>query len=351
MGVRNLWLRLLVCMAVFPHATFAQVAPGAFAAKLLDPNGAEIVNVEATLYLKNMATGATQSMNLPLNGEFTFSGLEPGIYDLSIPIQSAMYSAFEQTTITIASGETLKTNLQIEWGINLGTIGDDPTMLGADMRKRAGDTSGPPPRNADGKPDLSGMWYNIPGDRGARPQPPLQPWAEEMNKQLQKINRQHAGVYCLPQSAVPITLNFPHKFVQTKDLLIHFTEFTTPGYRQIFLDGRPHPPAEEWNPAWLGHSTGRWEGDTLVVESVGFNEITPGFGVHTEKLKVIERYRRPDNGKLEVEIIATDPEAYTGEWRYSFTAGLTPTEEILEFVCPENNVDVLHNGQPWRGRP
>ena len=116
------------------------------------------------------------------------------------------------------------------------------------------------------------------------------------------------------------------------------------------MAGRIRPPKSGTPRGW-GTPSASWEGDTLVIDTVGFNEITPGFGVHTEKLHVVERIRRPNRGLIEIEMTATDPDAYTGEWKYKYTAGLIPTEEILEFVCPENNVDVLHNGQPWRGRP
>ena len=78
----------------------------------------------------------------------------------------------------------------------------------------------------------------------------------------------------------------------------------------------------------------------------------PGFAVHSEKLHVVERWRRPTRGRLEVEITATDPDAWDGEFKMSFVAGLIPDEEILEFVCPENNVDPLHfGGLGWKGRP
>ena len=87
------------------------------------------------------------------------------------------------------------------------------------------------PRMADGKPDLSGMWYVIPLDRGAIPPVPMQKWADDMQKELNRINQQGPAVYCLPQSAIPTTLPFPYKFVQTHDLIVHITEFTTPGYR------------------------------------------------------------------------------------------------------------------------
>ena len=206
----------------------------------------------------------------------------------------------------------------------------------------------------DGKVDFSGVWYNVPPPMEVRVAllPPMQPWAGDMYKQLQKLYPQGPQAYCLPQHAVPTALLFPYKVVQTKELMVHLTEATTPGHRQVFMDGRPHPPADEWNPAWMGHSIARWEGDTLVIDSTGFNEVTPGFGVHTEKLHVVERWRRPSLGQLEVEITATDPDAWTGEFRMSFSAALVPKEEILEFVCPENNVDPLHfGGLGWKGRP
>ncbi len=146
---------------------------------------------------------------------------------------------------------------------------------------------------------------------------------------------------------------FPYKIIQSRDALVSLTETFSPGWRQVFLDGRPHPPMNEWNPAWHGHSVGRWEGDTLVIDTVGFNEITPGFGVHSEKLHVIERWRRPDRGRLEIEITATDPEAWTGEFKFSFASGLVPNQEVLEYVCAENNPDILRVGSErgWRGRP
>ena len=102
----------------------------------------------------------------------------------------------------------------------------------------------------------------------------------------------------------------------------------------------------------MGHSVGSWEGDTLVVETVGFNEVAPGFGIHTEKLRVTERIRRPEFGRLEIEITAEHPEAYTDTYTLHYEAGLVPDEEILEFVCAENNKDPLHFGAlGWKGRP
>ena len=93
---------------------------------------------------------------------------------------------------------------------------------------------------------------------------------------MQKLYSQGPQAYCLPQHAIPTALLFPYKVVQTKDLMVHLTEFTTPGYRQVFLDGRPHPPADEWNPAWMGHSVGPLGRRYARHRQHGFNEITPG---------------------------------------------------------------------------
>jgi hypothetical protein len=217
-------------------------------------------------------------------------------------------------------------------------------MLMNDMRAKAGNISGPTPRMPDGKPDFSGMWAHI--TEPGRPTPfPLKPWAAEIQKKLTETSgafRQGPAAFCLPQSALQITLPFHFKLVQTPTLMIHITEFLTPGYRQIFMDGRGHP--KDWNPAWEGHAIGKWDGDTLVVDSTGFNEIAAGVGIHSEKLHVVERFRRPDLGHLEVDITVDDEDAYTATWKRTVRATLIPQEEILEFVCAENNKDPLHFG-------
>jgi hypothetical protein len=322
---------------------------------MVDPNGALITNLESvTVTLTSKATGDVKSLALPGSGEFTFAGLTAGAYDLVIPIGCCMYDRYEQQNIQIVAGEDLKLDLPISWGMNLGTIGDDPVQLANDMRATVGTIDGPTPRMPDGKVDFSGFWANIPTAPGQGPRlPPMQPWAAEMQQQLQTLNTQNPGAYCLPQHAVPILLSFPYKVYQTKDALVSITEFFTPGWRQVFMDGRPHPSADEWNPAWNGHSIGYWEGDTLVIDTVGFNEIAPGFGVHTEKLRIIERWRRPNLGRLEVEVRATDPEAWTGEHDFSVAATLVPGQEVLEFICAENNQDMARWGsdRAWRGRP
>jgi Carboxypeptidase regulatory-like domain len=342
---------LLFGLALCVGASALAQAPGGIAGKFLDENGALVPGLDATLALTNTATGAKVSAKLPTDGTYAINNLSPGTYDLAIPIACCMYRTYEQKGLTIAAGKTLALDLHLAWGINLGTIGDDPGMLGNDMRAKAKNIAGPAPRLSNGKPDFSGMWYNVPPPTGyGRPQ--MKPWAAEMFAQLQKLapDQQNAASYCLPQHAIPTTLPFPYKLVHTPEIIIHMVEFMTPGFRQVFLDGRPHP--EDWNPAWMGHSTGKWDGDTLVIDTVGFNEITPGFGVHSEKLHVVERFRRPDKGHLEVDVTADDAEAFTAPYTFSIRAELVPEEEILEFVCPENNKDPLHfGGLGWKGRP
>jgi hypothetical protein len=145
--------------------------------------------------------------------------------------------------------------------------------------------------------------------------------------------------------------NYPYKFVQTPRLIVQLVEDMVISHRQIHLDGRAHPKPEEWNPSWYGHSIGRWEGDTLVVETVGFNESTPGFGIHTESLKITERFTRTSRGRMRITVTAEDPEAWTAPWVREREAGLAEGTEIVEFVCAEGAPAQSAKRAPWRARP
>ena len=329
----------------------AQDPTGSIAGRLIDPNGLTVTGLDTPIYLTHAETAVVYSSNVSLDGEYAIEDLPAGQYELSFPTSCCMYGSYLADDVSIASGQVLEYDLDLQWHINLGTIGDDPAMLGNDMRSKSSEVSDPAPRFSDGTPDLSGIWYNIPVS-GEREQPAMQPWAADIARQLREMNVDPiAGAYCLPYSAVPTLLNFPYKIVQTPDLIVQITEFVTPTYRQIFLDGRERP--EFWNPSWYGHSLGHWEGDTLVVESVGFNEITPGFGIHSESLRIVERYRRTSFGTLEIEVTAEDPDAWTEPFVIRRTAGIAAADqEILEFVCMENNDREMNiEGLPWRGRP
>jgi hypothetical protein len=114
-------------------------------------------------------------------------------------------------------------------------------------------------------------------------------------------------------------------------------------YRQIFMDGRKHP--EDPNPTWYGDSIGKFEGDTLVVDSVGFNDkfwFDFAGHPHTEKLHVIERYQRPDLGHLNFEVVVDDPGAYTKPFTLYGHSTLQVDTELTEYICNENNQDVKH---------
>ena len=336
-------LGLFLCGIAFAQQT------ASVGGKLLDPNGNPVTGTEGSVHMMNAATHQDFSAAIGSKGEYSLKGLRAGTYDLSVPMACCMYGTYTQKGVVVAAGQALQLDLHLPWNINLGTIGDDPVMLMNDMRAKAKNIDGPTPRMPDGKVDFSGMWAQVidpraPIQGGAIP---LKPWAAEIQKQILERtkgnqNSLNPAAFCLPQSALQIALPFQFKLIQTPSEIVHLTEFQTPGYRQIFLDGRGHP--KDWNPAWVGHSIGKWEGDTLVVDSTGFNEQTAGVGVHTEKLHVVERLQRPDKAHLKVEITVDDADAYEKPWTRSVLATLVPQEEILEFVCAENNKDPLHFG-------
>jgi hypothetical protein len=202
--------------------------------------------------------------------------------------------------------------------------------------------TGPPPRTADGKVDLSGVW--TPGTSFSQMgQIPLQPWAEALRQERRaQLSKDDPEGFCLP-AGVPRISPFPFKIVQTPTLIVYLDEGNVHNYRQFFLDGRGHP--KDAKELWMGHSIARWEGDTLVVDTIGFNERTwlnGGGSPHTDALHVVERYTRPDMGRLEVEITIEDPGAFTKPHIFKRVNTLMPGAELLEYVCNEFNVDKDH---------
>lgn len=210
----------------------------------------------------------------------------------------------------------------------------------------------PAPRKADGKVDLSGIWI-IPGPKylqniAADLKPgdvPMQPWAAALTKERQSgaHAREESDANCLPQGVPKVNVTpVPFKIVQNPDeVIILYEAFGL--YRQIYMDGR-HLPVDP-NPTWMGYSVGKWDGDSLVIETSGFNGRTwldqlghPA----TEALHVTERVRRPDFGHLTMEVTINDPKAYTRPWTVTETMQFLPDTELLEFVCNENNRDLPH---------
>ena len=233
-------------------------------------------------------------------------------------------------------------------------------------RKAGGgpDLNAPAPRLPDGKPDFSGIWHaakRIPCDPeisrfiqcdseiGGSPQArdfgvdlrgglPYQPWAAELAKQRkadQGVDDPH--VRCLPDNP-PRTWTMPHltKAVHTPKLLVLLYEVNAM-YRQIFIDGRPLP--QDPTPSWNGYSSGRWDGDTLIVQTAGFRDglwIDMGGSPMSDAAKLTERMRRPNFGTLELEITVDDPKVYTRPWTVQLTQNLELDTELIDEICLEN---------------
>ena len=195
-------------------------------------------------------------------------------------------------------------------------------------------------RMPDGKPDLSGV-YNFAGVRGAVP-PPLKPGAEKFV--ITRGPNDVRGTTTLGTDCKPLGIPqsfvtpYPFQIVQTPKLLVMIFEYPN-AFRMIPLDGRPHPVDPD--PTWMGNAVGRWEGDVLVVDTIGFNDKTEVSGfMHTEDLHVIERYKRLDNGSLQYDVTVEDPNVWTKPWVMpTRTFAWRPElETVEEFVC-ESNVD------------
>jgi hypothetical protein len=210
----------------------------------------------------------------------------------------------------------------------------------------------PVPRLADGHPDLSGPWVgggsngDIEKDGGLKPgELPLLPWAKALRETRKEEDEPY--LYCTPMS-VPRVNPYPWRFVQSvtadgmsKTIYVIHENGDAGGVRKIFMDGRTHPPADDLLPTWWGHSIGRWEGDTLVIDTVGYNDKfwfdshgTP----HTTQLHTIERWTRINYGTMINEFTLDDPGALSHPVQLKFTARAQPPgSELMEFICAENN--------------
>ena len=205
----------------------------------------------------------------------------------------------------------------------------------------------PAPRTPDGKPDLSGLWnrispkYRINIASDLKPEE-VQPWARELVAQrTENLGRDSMTALCLPlgpayNTDADGTGGGMMKIIQTPGLILILNADLT--YRQIFLDGRPLEKSP--NPTWMGYSVGHWDGDTLVVESFGFNDRTwldSSGHPHSESLRTTERYRRRDVGHLDLEVTLQDPAVYARPWTVAVRAELAADTEMLEFVCNEDS--------------
>jgi hypothetical protein len=206
----------------------------------------------------------------------------------------------------------------------------------------------PAPHTADGKPDFTGLWqpgptpYFLDVIQDPKDESIFLPAAEALfRKHLSDFRRDNPFSHCLPGG--PLTILGPglHRIMQSPTVVALLYEWGS-HYRQIFLDGRQLPP--DPNPAWLGYSVGHWDGDTLVVETAGFNDRTwldMAGHPHSEQLRVIERFHRIDFGHIQRQITFEDPQSLTKPLTFSLALNYAPDTEILENVC-EGERDSAH---------
>jgi hypothetical protein len=230
----------------------------------------------------------------------------------------------------------------------------------------------PAPRTADGKPDLGGVWRAVaaqaPGRQGGAgpvqpPAPVIQPpspvpvagfrdvganvpgglsltpaGAALLKKHMDGKSEDNPEAHCLPMGIIQFhTQGAPRKFIHNAGLLVILYEASM-GMRQIFLDGRK-PPTSDAQPWWYGYSLGRWDGDTLVVETThlrddGWLDIIGN--PLTDAATLTERIRRVSYGRMEIDITVEDPKAYTKPWTVRVNQQLMVDEDLIEFICLEN---------------
>ena len=221
----------------------------------------------------------------------------------------------------------------------------------------------PAPRNANGKPDLSGMWRaadplpcdgvnRVCGDlaislqfgniaTGLKDGLPYQPWVADKIKTRGLTDDPYTR--CLARGGPRMhLLPTMKKIVETPGLLLILDEYNA-GYRQIFTDGRPLPADPQ--PTWNGYSVGHWDGDTLVVDSIGYPDgqwLDARGSQLTESAKVTERFRRPNLGNLEIEVTVNDPKAYTRPWTVTIRQTAVLDTEMIDLICTDNEKDVQH---------
>jgi hypothetical protein len=211
------------------------------------------------------------------------------------------------------------------------------------------DLSAPAPRLPDGKPDLSGIWMAPTGylrnlALNVQEDVPFLPWAKALydERAAGKFWREEPDANCLPQGVPKVLFApAPWRIIQTPGI-IFFVHEAFNLWWQAFTDGRQFAPHDDVSPTWHGYSTAKWEGDTLVVDSRGFNGnvwLDQLGKPSTEALHVTTRFRRKDFGKMDIQVTIDDPKAYSKPWGNTVEVTLLPNTQLMEFICLENEKD------------
>ena len=239
------------------------------------------------------------------------------------------------------------------------------------------DMAAPAPRLPDGKPDFSGIWTSADSKKegaankasdgndisssrfmanmGAEMKGglPYQPWLVPIVKRrTENLAIDDPHIRCLPDNFLR-AYGLPHmlKFVHKPDLLVVLDEMNA-GYRQVFTDARPLP--DDPTPSWQGYSSGKWSGDTLVVDTIGLRNdtwIDWNGSVLTESAKVREEIQRPDFGHLRIKVTVDDPKAYTKPWTVTLTQRIVVDAELIDEICLENEQFVKRMGLAPEEKP
>ena len=337
----GVWARFLArnvawCVAVMFCASAAWAeSSGTITGTVVDSDGVAVPNVQ--VQATNTATKAVFKTAASEKGQYRLDSLPPGNYDVTMTAPG-----FNPTnrSVTVGAGEPSRLDAHL-LEYQLGTLGDGREFR-IQLTSPHAAPSSPTPRTADGKPDFTGVWFAQRTVDPGNPQP--LPWQEALIKERAAANFKDApGAHCLPRGITAAGALFPFKLVQTPSLLVMLFEDDLPSHRQVFLDGRAHP--KDLNPTWMGHSIGRWEGDTLIIDTVGFEDHSwldsQGHG-HSDRMHVIERFRRPDLGHLQIEFTIDDPATYAKPWIIERAAELDADDDIGEYVCVEGEKDVQH---------
>jgi len=330
-------MRLLLSL-LFSVAAFGQAGPGSITGTVSSPahTPAPGITVEA----KNIQTGTFFKAVSSPKGEYMLAQLPAGTYEVTV--LSLLFRPFIKKDVGISASQTEHLDIQLSGDSTGNTLGELPAYLEL-AAKRPPAPEGAAPKTPEGKPDFSGVWTLRPlGAFALIASPPVDPlpWAEALiRERLMNQGRDVPSSRCLPSSEALIGL-LPVKYIQTRTLLVQLVDDVAAAH-QVFLDGRGHP--SDLEPTWKGHSIGKWDGDTLVVDTVGFNDKSWLFFVvpHTEMLHVIQRMRRPDLGHLEIDTTYEDPATFRKPPNFKMEYVLTPSEEVDEVLC-ENNQYAEH---------